>query len=586
VPVSAGDQSLQLFFRSNERWILAAMLCLLHAATWWDFGQPLSRSLMLAHLGLFLIWQPLWSHAQRLSWRTGVVFALLGAGFIHWLNWWLLFSWLILLVGLVGGLPAFEARDRLAHMLAMLFLVSDLLIACVVHLFPMQPLPSGVEALFKYGLFIVPPALGLIDSGKRPEGRLLQVDLFRGLTVALLTAMLAAGALLTMYRSGGTYTEALMLSLITLAGFLLLLSWLFSPRVGFRELNQLWERSLLNIGTPFEQWLTELARLAQQIDDPPDFLQASMQKLVNLPWLNGVTWSTSEASGACGIQTLYRVELTVADLDVSLYSSRPLGPSLFLHFNLLVTLLAHFYTAKLRERELAQRAHLQAIYETGARVTHDIKNLLQSLYTMTMALSGAEESGGTFAPERMQRAQGLLKRQLPYVIQRLKLALDKLQAPQLSEGGVIDVRTWWNSVTARYAAPHISFEASLLETACTVPAELVDSILDNLLENANDKRKLEPGLRIRVLLSVTSERLSLTVCDDGSPILTERAKSLFTQPVKSTTGLGIGLYQASKQVEMMGYSLSLSSNVAGHVCFELLGRPYWERRGEASVSSD
>ena len=43
-----------------EHRLLGLMFLSLHLAIWYDFGGPLSRSLMLAHLGLFLLWQPLW----------------------------------------------------------------------------------------------------------------------------------------------------------------------------------------------------------------------------------------------------------------------------------------------------------------------------------------------------------------------------------------------------------------------------------------------------------------------------------------------------------------------------------------------
>ncbi len=52
-----------LAFLINKRFehqILALMLASLHLALWWDFGGALSRSLILSHLGLFLMWQPLW----------------------------------------------------------------------------------------------------------------------------------------------------------------------------------------------------------------------------------------------------------------------------------------------------------------------------------------------------------------------------------------------------------------------------------------------------------------------------------------------------------------------------------------------
>ena len=79
------------------------MLVLLHIALWWDFPGAISRSLMLAHLGVFLIWQPIWSRDSHLEWGSLVLFSMLTVAFTLWLNWWLIAFWLILLLGLVGA---------------------------------------------------------------------------------------------------------------------------------------------------------------------------------------------------------------------------------------------------------------------------------------------------------------------------------------------------------------------------------------------------------------------------------------------------------------------------------------------------
>ena len=42
------------------RWLLLAMLALLHGVMLLGVDSPWSRPLLLAHLGLFLLWQPLW----------------------------------------------------------------------------------------------------------------------------------------------------------------------------------------------------------------------------------------------------------------------------------------------------------------------------------------------------------------------------------------------------------------------------------------------------------------------------------------------------------------------------------------------
>ncbi len=52
---------------------------------------------------------------------------------------------------------------------------------------------------------------------------------------------------------------------------------------------------------------------------------------------------------------------------------------------LLVQLLGEFYESKRREEQMHSAAYMRAVYETGARLTHDIKNLLQSLSVLCTA---------------------------------------------------------------------------------------------------------------------------------------------------------------------------------------------------------
>jgi signal transduction histidine kinase len=545
------------------------MLFFLHLSMWWDFAQPLSRSLMLAHLGLFLIWQPFWSRSQRLDLKTAVGFVLMTIAFVLWLNSWLLFFWLLLLVGFVSGLSLFNKRERYVYMLTLVFLVSDLLIRCVPLLFTVKTLQPGVVDLFKYGLLLSLAPLWFIPV-RRGHGKPLSVDFFRGMSVSLMTAMLAAGSLINMYHTGVEYPAALFESLLALAAFLFLLSWLFSPRAGSVGLAQLWERSLLNIGTPFEEWLGELAQLAAQQQTPEQFLKASIEKLVGLPWLEGMAWRTQEDRGEMGSRTTHKVALGSDDLRVVMFSRLPVGPTLFLHCNLLVQLLAHFYTAKRREQELAQQVHLQAVYETGARVTHDIKNLLQFLQTLTLALDPKRlETVGENERERWQRkGLQLFQRQLPQVTQRLQRALEKLQAPEKSLTPEADIRAWWESAKARHTPNDVEFRAEIGEDRI-VPSDFFDSVVDNLLENAYRKCLVETNVRVTVDLTVHEGRLNLRVCDSGSAIEEEQARRLFRQPVRSNAGLGIGLYQTGKQAVLMGYRLSLAVNEPGEVCFEL-----------------
>jgi sensor histidine kinase regulating citrate/malate metabolism len=90
-----------------------------------------------------------------------------------------------------------------------------------------------------------------------------------------------------------------------------------------------------------------------------------------------------------------------------------------------------------------------------------------------------------------------------------------------------------------------------------------------MLDNAKKKHKREPDLVIRVSLNCTLDELELQVNDTGSPVPEEIVKTLLHGPVKSRSGFGIGLYQASKQATAHGYTLKLTNNEENNVNFKL-----------------
>ena len=101
-----------------------------------------------------------------------------------------------------------------------------------------------------------------------------------------------------------------------------------------------------------------------------------------------------------------------------------------------------------------------------------------------------------------------------------------------------------------------------------LPAELFDSVADNLIQNALNKSRGAPGFQVEVYFACV-DRPYLRVTDAGVPVPAAVARKLFDGPVPSQTGLGIGLYQAAKQAAQHGYHLALASNEPGHVRFEL-----------------
>lgn len=548
----------------NGLWVLAAMLLLLHFAIWKDFGSALSRSLMLAHLGLFFIWQPLWRRDQRVALRGGILFVLFTGGFIYWMNWWILCGWIILLIGLVAGQILESATERRAYLITLVFLVSELLIRCITELFDVPNISSSVYNLFRYGLIVLPFIIVILTWKYTPETQIRPVDFFRGITVSMIAAMLAVGSLLNMYYTGIQYPLALFQSLVALSVFLFALSWLSSPVIGFGGLAQLWERSLMNIGTPFEQWLGELAQLADQEKMPDTFVKEAMKKLVELPWIEGVRWELAAGEDLYGLKTKYRLDLSAGSFNVSLYTRRAIGPTLLMHCKLLIQLVHHFHTAKTRELELMQQTHLQAIYETGARVTHDIKNLLQSLQTITAVLENDE----TLNSENPSQGQLLLKKQLPYITKRMQLALDKLRDPEDVTIEHMSLRAWWTKLQNRVRSETITFQEHITSNPI-IPYDLFDSVIENLLENTVFKEQLDRDLKVTISLMTKETEVKLSVCDTGEAIDEKIVKRLFLQPMDSNTGLGIGLYQAARQAELNGFKLKLVHNEKGRVCFQL-----------------
>lgn len=548
----------------SENGLLGAMLLLLHAALWGDFASPLSRSMMLAHLGLVVIWQPVWRSDQRLDRGTLAIFLVLTLAFVVWLNWWFVFLWLLLLIGLIGGRVLFaNRRERFVYLTAVVVLISEFLIGCIVPMFGVELLPV-TRLIFYYGLLVPPLVLLLLPVPTRPAGDSLAVDFLHAVTLSSLTALLALSSLLVMYSSATSYPAALIQSLLLIALFLFAISWLLDPHPGFSGLAQLWSRYVLNVGTPFERWLTGLSAVAQRHETPEGFLEAAMAQFSELPWVEGVLWNSGGVKGHAGRQTPHVNFVHGEGLEVAVYTLAAPGATLVLHGKLLVQVIDYFYAAKRAQQELARRAHLQAVYETGARVTHDIKNLLQSLYTLTSAVGDARG-------ERLAEVQQLLQRQLPHVTQRLSLALDKLQAPTDAVATrTIPVTEWWEQLRARHAAEDTVFtrDPEAVEGR-SVPQEVWDSVVENLLENARYKAANEPGVEVTVRLLGIGDGVAVEVSDDGSPIPRARAAALFSHPVTSSNGLGIGLYQAAQLAEQGGYTLSLEENRRGRVRFRL-----------------
>lgn len=551
---------INVILQRREHLLLVALLESLHVALWTGLDDPLSQSLLLIHFGMFAIWQPFQESGEKISWYNGVIFIVLALAIAYWITWQLAIGWLILLIGIVGGRVVTNQLERYTYLLVMIVLFLELFIICIPNLlltitkFPEIQSIQIFIALLPVTLFLFPRL-----SRRATE---LSVDLLHAITTSLLTALLALGSVVIVYSSNLDYLTALFQAFLVVGTGMIIISWLLSSNRSSGGLSQVWTRSLLNIGTPFEQWLQDLTRLKNRYESPGEFLDAAMVKLVSLSWVSGVKWQQNGEEQMHGIKTTHNIEQQIGGQPVTIYTEVKISGALLLHCNLLIQLIEYLYEAKVNEQQLAIQTHLQAVYETGARITHDIKNLLQSMHSMITILQADNLAGDS-------RSLTILRKQFPYFIQRLEQAVYKLQAPEkLDETNEIYLKDWWQDLRSHYKNRDISFTAEIEENPL-VPFELFNNVAENLVENAISKRKEETGITISINLVSRRNLLQLEVTDTGTAIEPELTSSLFREPVKSYDGFGIGLLQAARLANMAGYSLELVDNTDGNVCFRL-----------------
>ena len=545
---------------------LGLMLLSLHAALAWDITDWWPRAFLLAHFGLFLLWQPVLRGERNIESRYAFLVVIVGFLFAAFNNWWLMAVWLAVLFGLIGGsVPGItDRRQRMVSMLAALYLLSMLLIWVVPHLFVGQQFEMALTVLVQYGLPFLPLAIILtrVESTPRTTAAPIAVDLFYSVILFLLVAALVLGSFVVKQVSHGDYPLALAQTLFAIAVLLVTLSWLWNPHSGFVGVGHLLSRYLMSLGLPFERWVQRLAEFAEQESQPQRFLALALQHMLELPWVSGVEWKTRLGQGEFGKRSQFSAELSFQDLRLRIYTRWSLSPAVLLHLKLLTQMIGHFYDAKRREHAQRQHAYTQAIYETGARLTHDVKNLLQSLRSLCAAVetSNADEA---------QSLQALMQRQLPLITQRLNVTLDKLQAPQQADTSRVDAAIWWAQLTQRYSnRGNVQFSEDGAAGDIKLPAELFDSVADNLIENALHKTADPSALLVRVAFS-PARGGTLCVCDSGTAVPKSLAAQLFDAPVSSQNGLGVGLYHAAKQASRLGYRLTLAANEPGTVCFVL-----------------
>ena len=540
-----------------SRW-LALMLLTLHVAVVFGAEAMVMRAFLLAHYGLFLLWQPIIRSESRIEPQLALPVFAMAALLVLVDSPWVMALWLAILAGLVGAVGASRAErgQRLPYSFALAYLLGLLLAWVLPQSVAATQLPKEVQYAVQYGLALLPIVILFLPSIRRP-GDASGLDFIYGVMLSLLIIVVALGTFAVMAIAKNSYAWALVQTLLGMAMLLLALSWLWNPRAGFAGLGQMTSRYLLSVGLPFEGWARQLATLAERERDPESFVRDALSNLRELTWVSGVGWKAARGEGQSGQVEANGLEYAFHGLALTWHSPRPLTPALALHVRLLSQLLGYFYAAKVREQTLREHAYSQAIHDTGARLTHDVKNILQAMKSLLAAVDVS-------TPEDGERLLALIQRQLPQLVTRLSHTVDKLKQPTEQDEGQVPANDWWQGLRSRYAHDGVNFVPDLVDNNATVPQDLFDSVADNLLTNALRKRQTEPWVVVEARLTL-QPTLELSVTDTGSAAPDHVARNLFQSPVGSDSGLGVGLYQAARQAIRAGFQLSLTENLPGRV---------------------
>lgn len=556
-------------FLLHRRWIFLAFLVALHLVFMQGPETALGRLLFLSHIGVGLLWQPFVQSRRRVGFGGTALVICAAALSSYFLNWGFLIVWTMLLSGVVGGkVFLFPGRsERLFHLLALGYLTTVVLALLLPQSLAAMELADPVLADL---VLYLSPAVFLVMALLPVERATLEerteiVDYVYGVLVFLMVAVIVLGSLsfALLFKVG--YFESLLMTLGLVAGILLLLGLIWDPRAGFAGLGTAVAQHVMSLGLPVEDWLKSLADLTRYEEDPERFLALACNELPErLPGVVGGSWEGVAAHDTFGEQHGYRVRFEHGRLKLELVTRFEPSPSLVWHYDLVVRLLAEFYVGKWRAEELKRLSYIEAIHETGARLTHDVKNLLQSLETLCKT---AEEEGQTPSPHFGE----LLRRQLPTIAARLRQTVAKLSAPgETAAAAPMPALEWLAALESRYPGDWLACVAEG-EPAQSVlgDAAMFSSIAENLLQNIIDKRRTNPALRAELRLHAAEDGVRMEVKDDGPALPEAIASRLFAHRIASENGFGIGLYQSARLAEQGGYRLTLAENRDGCVRFRL-----------------
>ena len=560
-PQTSFDRLAQLIV-SNRRWVVLGMLLALHGALLSTPGEIFQRLWLLVHFGLFLVWQPFFATESELDVLSAVILVGVTAATLYFLAGWMVVMWLLLLLGILGGrvFTVQAARRNRFYLVAFTYVLVVLLLWGVPALIlGEQEIPETISTFVRKILpFGLAPLFVLPFPEEDDAGQVF--DFFYAVLVFQLCVVVVLGSIVMMRFTDEDYVDSVILTVLAFGFALFVFAVLWNPMRGFGGLRTYFSTYLMSVGMPFELWMRRIAELAETEPDPQRFLEEALREIAAFPWMRGGRWKSPDGEGSFGAASEHTTRFAFHGLELEFYTEIAMSPALFLHIRLLAQVVGEFYEGKRRESALRHHSYLQAVHETGARLTHDVKNLLQSLYAITSM--APKESGDDYT--------GLLNRQLPQLTRRLHSTLEKLRSPEIPTTELpVLASAWWADVERRLAGGDIALEAQIAADG-NIPAVVFDSFVENAVDNARAKALREPEIAIRMRFEFEAGRVGLSVTDTGSPVPEPAAHRLFREPIERAAGLGIGLYHVARLASQAGYHLSLAANRQGEVRFVLV----------------
>lgn len=539
---------------------MASVLLVYHFLIWSISDPKLQLAFIFILYGLFLLWQPLWSKEIKVRKMPASFIAvfLITVAYIFPKESLIFFG--LILSGLIGSRLLIQTSFRPFDLLALLIITIEMAVGVVPATFPQIMLP-GLFADYMQTLVFVPILLFFFapnpDNKRRGPS---QVDLMHGLLAATLIFLVLLGGIVINLLYGVDYIDGLLLTVFIVSTLAIGISWFWNPGIGYSGIGVLWNRYAMTIGGPFEVWISTLTTLIEEhYLTPIEYLETACDHLVDNEWLNGIQWNFENLQITAGEKIGPRLGYSLSDsISVDLYYKSNPGNALEQHTVLLIRMAYQFYLAKRNQEKVRAQEHFATIHHTGARLTHDIKNILQSIKTSLDILRNDSEK---------DEQHKLLQANLTQISNRLENTLNQLKTPRLDTRiNQIDCREWMDQVEAQHHSNQRLAFSSDIEANVPVPVDLFDSVVDNLINNALRK---ESTRQINVRLLSNHDIILLSICDDGKPINPEIEADLFNKPVSSGSGMGIGLYQSAIMANAFNFELDLSQNEAGKVCFNL-----------------